>query len=84
LVEIKYYKKLKIMTTVINSPGSSESGGVGMIIGVLVSIIVIVLFFMYGLPALRGNQTNESVDVNVQLPEGSENSGDVSLEDVAN
>ncbi len=52
------------MTTIIN-PGSSDSGnGVGTILGVVLVIIVLILFFVYGLPALR-NDGNGSTDVNL-------------------
>ncbi len=59
------------MATVINNP-SSEDSGVGVIIGVLVAIILVVLFFVYGLPALRGPAPadNGGINVNVDLPSG--------------
>ncbi|MDD5068601.1 MAG: hypothetical protein PHS53_04350 [Candidatus Pacebacteria bacterium] len=60
------------MSTIINTPGnSSEDSGLGIILGVLIAIIVIVLFFVYGLPALRGSQTaqpSNGINVNVSLP----------------
>lgn len=62
------------MTTVVNNPGggSGDSGGAGIVLGVLLAIVLIGLFFVYGLPAMRGNQApqNGSIDVNVQLPTG--------------
>ncbi len=64
------------MTTVVNNPGDGDSSGTGVIVGVLIAIIIIVLFFMYGLPAIRNNQpapNNGSVDVNVTLPAGENN-----------
>jgi len=66
------------METVINNPGggSGESSGMGMIVGVILAIVIIVLFFMYGLPAIRSNQAaddNGSVDINVELPSGQDN-----------
>lgn len=66
------------MTTVINSPGTGESTGVGMIVGVLLAIFAIALFFMYGWPAIRANEAGDSgsIDVNLKLPEGGEGSGD--------
>ena len=49
----------------------------GMVLGVLLAIVIIVLFFVYGLPALRGNRApdNGKIDVNVELPGGSNNGG---------
>lgn len=49
------------MATIINnppaqSPAPSDGGGsaTGMIVGILLVIVVGFLFFMYGLPAMRG------------------------------
>jgi hypothetical protein len=66
------------MATVINNPsGNSEDSGVGMIIGVLVAIVLIVLFFVYGLPALRGNPApaQNGLNVDVNLPSGGGDNG---------
>ena len=61
------------MTTIINTPpqgDSSSDSGTGLIVGVLVAIVLIVLFFIYALPAIRASLTpqNGSIDVNVKLP----------------
>ena len=61
------------MTTVINNPGNGEgsNSSVGIIIGLIVLLVVIGLFFVYGLPAIRkGNAVpqNAGIDVNVKLP----------------
>jgi hypothetical protein len=57
------------MTTVINNPGNDSSGGgTGLIVGVIIAIVLIALFFMYGLPALRGSNNNDGVDIKVELP----------------
>lgn len=60
------------MVTVVNSPGpgETESSGVGLVIGVLLAIVVIVLFFIYGLPALRTSQTQNQTPQNTS-PGGS-------------
>jgi hypothetical protein len=63
------------MTTVINTPGSGNNGdnsGLGMIVGILIAVIAIALFFIYGLPAMRGNEApkDDSLNVNVTLPAG--------------
>ncbi len=59
------------MTTVINNPREGDSS-LGMIIGVIVGIILVLIFFVYGLPAMRGTKPpeNGSLDVKVQLPAG--------------
>jgi hypothetical protein len=66
------------MATVINNPGESESSGVGLIIGVIVAIILIALFFIYALPAMRGSNqapANPNIDLDVSLPGNSGGSG---------
>ncbi len=63
------------MTTVINNPGGGDSGGTGMIVGVLVAVVIIGLFVVYGLPALR-NQISGGAEIKIELPTGgSSNSG---------
>lgn len=61
------------MVTVVNNPTPSNDSneGMGMIIGVIGLIVMVYLFFIYGLPAIRqmGNpQINipSKIDVNVQ------------------
>lgn len=62
------------MATVINNPGDNSDGsGMGMVVGVILAIVIIGLFLVYGLPRLRGNNTPSNVDVNVQLPTGGNN-----------
>jgi hypothetical protein len=72
------------MTTVVNTPGgstSSDSSGMGMIIGVIVLLAIVFLIFFYGMPFLRGTATQQNsapapasvnlpdqVDVNVDGP----------------
>lgn len=65
------------MTTIVNTPPSSnDSGGnMGMIIGLIVLVVFGYLFFVYGLPAVRqmtsGTQINvpSEIDVNVKQSE---------------
>lgn len=66
------------MTTVINTPqpASDQSSGMGMIIGLVVLIVFGLLFFMYGLPALRNMRLGtpqinvpSTIDVNVKQGE---------------
>lgn len=61
------------MATIINNPGEAREGssGVGIVVGVLVAVILVGLFVVFGLPAIRGGTpapSNGGVDVNVQLP----------------
>lgn len=62
------------MATVINNPGTEtvDSGG-GWVFAVIVAIVLVALFLLFGLPALnRSNSTSptinvpDSVDVNLQ------------------
>jgi hypothetical protein len=63
------------MVTIINNPPAAQdnSGGfMGMIIGLVVLIVLLYLFFMYGLPALKHLQIGSpqinvpsTIDVNV-------------------
>lgn len=68
------------MTTVVNNPGTTDSGNsMGMIVAILVVVIIAIIFFVYGMPALRSgnggtNTVNTApaqvipnkIDVNVQ------------------
>lgn len=67
------------MATIINNPdtGARDSGGMGLIVGVILAILIVALFVIYGLPAIRGTDrsgTNvnvpEKVDINVNNPSG--------------
>lgn len=48
------------MTTVVNNPpatntgGDNGSGGMGMVLGVLLAIIIVFLFVVFAWPALQG------------------------------
>lgn len=63
------------MTTVVNNPPASNdsNGGVGMIFGLIVLVVVVYLFFVYGLPAIQNVKLGTpqinipaKIDVNVQ------------------
>ncbi len=59
------------MTTIINGTGdnSGEGMGLGLIIGLLIVIVAVVLFFVYGLPAIRANKSEpNTTNINVQVP----------------
>lgn len=56
------------MTTVVNNPTPGDSGSsMGMVVGILLVVGFIFVFFVYGLPALRttggGTNTGNSVPV---------------------
>jgi hypothetical protein len=56
------------MTTVVNTPASSqESGsGVGFLMGIILLFVFLFLIWYYGLPMLRGaTQTQTSPTINV-------------------
>ena len=60
------------MTTVINNPSNGESADsvTGFIAVIILLIVLVALFFMYGLPAIRNSETpkNDSIDISVTLP----------------
>lgn len=69
------------MTTVINNPGNGDGSdsAVGMIVGIIVLLMIVGLFFVYALPAIRGSGAapqNGAIDVNVKLPSGGDTSPD--------
>jgi len=66
------------MSTVINNPSSDgEGGATGLIIGIMLVIVIGALFFIYGLPAIRGANAPQqgAIDVNIKLPTGGGNGG---------
>jgi len=57
------------MTTVINNPGDSGDGmGMGLMLGILIIIVAVVLFFVYGLPAIRSSKAPNTTNITVQTP----------------
>jgi len=66
------------MTTVINNPGNNEvpavvqPSGTGPIVAVMITAVLVVLFFVYILPFIRNVQNTKSngIDVNVKMPAG--------------
>ncbi len=57
------------MATIVNNPPTSNSdsgSGVGVIVGVVLAVIIVALFFMYALPAMR--HTN-SGGTNINVPD---------------
>jgi hypothetical protein len=59
------------MATVINNPKDGSDSSVGVIVGIILLLVLVGLFVVYALPAIRGNTTpplNDSIDVNIKLP----------------
>ncbi len=58
------------MATVINTPGTGgDSSWIGAVIGILVVGFLLVLFFAYGLPMMRGANAPKDAQINIDLPE---------------
>lgn len=59
------------MATVINNP-SDNSGGSGILIGIVVAALFMVVIFVYGLPLIMkdDNTQNPSASINLELPAG--------------
>lgn len=68
------------MTTIVNNPArQSDSGGYGFILGIIAIIAIVLVFVLYGVPALRRMgpaqitipteiKVPDNVDVNVTQP----------------
>lgn len=57
------------MTTVVNNPGTSDSGNsMGLVVGLLLVGIIAILFFVYGLPALRSSNVGSGTVNTVPAP----------------
>lgn len=62
------------MATIINNPdsggGNNNGSNVGTIIGLIVLALIAILFFMYGLPAMRGNAgTSGGNSTTIEVPD---------------
>lgn len=66
------------MATIVNNPPPSNNsgGGIGMIIGLIVLVVLVYLFFVYGLPAIQQTQLGNpqinipsEIDVNINQAE---------------
>lgn len=65
------------MATIVNNPAPVRSdSGTGFLLGLILMVVLAVVFFYYGLPALQnsfsGPQLNVpgKIDVNVNTPQG--------------
>ncbi|KKT34346.1 MAG: hypothetical protein UX12_C0026G0004 [Candidatus Collierbacteria bacterium GW2011_GWC1_45_47] len=54
------------MTTIVNNPPPSDNSGgsLGLIVGIVILLVLLYLGYVYGLPALRGVQS-EGIQINV-------------------
>ena len=64
------------MATVINNP-SDNSGGSGILIGIVVAALLMIVIFVYGLPLVMKDNTaqNPGASINLELPAGNNGSG---------
>ncbi len=64
------------MATVTNNP-SDNSGGSGILIGIVVAALFMVVIFVYGLPLIMkdDNTQNPSASINLELPAGNNGNG---------
>lgn len=60
------------MTTIVNTPPQNQDsgGGMEMIVGAIILVVLVFIFFVYGLPVIRGATTPQinipsKIDVNV-------------------
>ncbi len=56
------------MATIINNPGEGNGSSMGTIVGLIILALVVIVFFVYGLPALRGNGSGTS-NTTVEVPD---------------
>ncbi len=69
------------MATIVNNPGTTtEDSGAGVVIGVVIALLIIVLFFAFALPYIRSNSgtpgvpnTGSDASVNINLPDVTNN-----------
>lgn len=54
------------MTTIINTPPTTESSGHGFLIGLIAVIIMVGMFMYFGLPAIRNTEPSQ---INVAVPQ---------------
>ncbi|MEP7162974.1 MAG: hypothetical protein ABI747_04425 [Candidatus Moraniibacteriota bacterium] len=69
------------MATIINNPPGNQAApasdggsGMGLIVGIILAVVVVFLFVVYGLPAMRGSATPQSQNspsggINVNVPD---------------
>jgi hypothetical protein len=62
------------MATIINTPPAEDNSAAGILIGIVL-VLLIILFFIFGLPYIRNTQQPQeptpapiNTDINIQLP----------------
>lgn len=72
------------MTVIQNNPGSGDrgNGGSGFLLGAVLLIAFLIIFFVFGLPTIRGNRGGDGTNLNIPgrinvdvNPGGGDNSG---------
>lgn len=58
------------MTTIVNTPGNGDGwdSWFGMVIGVVVFLVVILLAYLYVLPAVNNTNPQKDININVKVP----------------
>ncbi len=62
------------MTTILNTPannGNEENSITSIVIGVILTITIIALFLIYGLPSIQSNdksKLDDTININLELP----------------
>lgn len=63
------------MAIIVNNPsGMAEDSSLGAVLGVLLAVIIIIAFFVFGMPMLQNMQANnpptQPNSINIQVPAG--------------
>ncbi len=58
------------MSTIIDTPAGESDSGLGLITGLVIAVVAVVAFFLYGLPAIRNMSQEQpsTTSINVQMP----------------
>jgi len=75
------------MATIINTPGNNNADdGMGALLAVILIIVIAILFIVFALPAIRGNQQPQpaGANINVTLPAGTTSGGNTTTNPPAN
>jgi hypothetical protein len=57
------------MTTIVNTPGNGDNSGFGFLLGIIIVAVAVILFVVYGLPAIRASKAPaDTTNITVQIP----------------